>query len=651
MTAILGPFLQALCLCSAAATAIGGAWAGLRRRPVPALRWAVFATLAGALGAVLVIEVALVRHDFAVAFVADNGSRRTGVYYTVTSLWAAHDGSLLLWCLVLSAYLAVLGRRGARDALHSWALAVTAAATVFFVGLAFFSGGVFDRVSPVPADGPGPTPLLSDHPAMGVHPPLLYLGLVGLVVPFAYAVGALIVGDTSLSWLRAVRTPLVVAWTALTAGIVLGAWWSYAVLGWGGYWSWDPVENASLMPWLLATALLHSLMVQRRRTALTAWNLGLAVSAFVLAAVGVLLTRSGVVASVHSFADSGIGPVLLGFIVAVIVGVLALVALRAGKIAPAGSVGTLLSRGAAVVAGNVVLVTMCVTILAGTVLPVVVQAFGGGESSVGAPYYDRLVLPLTALLLALMVLGPVLRWETDDPARVAGRVVVPLFLGAAAGLLTRLLLPGHLGVVLAVALAAMLAASTLLEGARAAGARALRRRLGGRVAHLGFAVLAVGVAVSSAGGTFGEGVLHLGASSTVDGVRATLVSVGSRPQGDGERTTAVVRLSRGGTLHPALRSYTARQTTVAVPAVAASPVGDVYVTLLSAPAGGRSASIRLAVNPFVDWVWLGGALMTLGGLLTLRRRKRATGPVEDHAGDHHGEDRAGDRPTIPVGSS
>jgi len=639
MIAILGPFLQALCLCSAAATAIGAAWAGLRRRPLPALRWAVFGTLAGAIGTVLVVEVALVRHDFAVAFVADNGSRSTGLYYTVTSLWAAHDGSLLLWCLVLTGYLAVLGCRGARDALHSWALAVAAAVTVFFVGLAFFTGGVFDRVSPVPHDGPGPTPLLSDHPAMGVHPPLLYLGLVGLVVPFAYAVAALITGETGPTWLYAVRRPLMVAWTALTAGIVLGAWWSYAVLGWGGYWSWDPVENASLMPWLLATALLHSLMVQRRRTALTAWNVGLAVGAFVLAAVGVLLTRSGVVASVHSFAGSGIGPVLLGFIVAIVVGVLALVVLRAGQIAPAGSVGSLLSRGMAVVAGNVILVTMCVTTLAGTVLPVVVQAFGGGEASVGAPYYDRLLLPLTAVLLALMVLGPVLRWETDAPGRVAARVVLPLFLGAVAGLVTRLLLPGHLGAALAVALAAVLATSTVLESTPSP--RGQRQRLGGRVAHLGFAVLAVGVAVSSAGGTFGEGVLHQGGSTTVDGVRASLVGVQTRPQGDGERTTAVLRLSRGGTLSPALRSYTARQTTVAVPAVAASPVGDVYVTLLSAPSGGRSVTIRVAVNPFVDWVWLGGALMALGGLLTLRRRTRITAPVHDGAVD---------RPTIPVGT-
>lgn len=641
MTAILGLFLLALCLCSAAATTIGAAWAGLRRQPLPALRWAVFATLAAALGTVLVIETALVRHDFAVAFVADNGSRSTGLYYTVTSLWAAHDGSLLLWCLVLTGYLAVLGRRGARDALHAWALAVTAAVTVFFVALAFVTGGVFDRVSPVPLDGPGPTPLLSDHPAMGVHPPLLYLGLVGLVVPFGYAVAALITGDAGSGWLDAVRRPLVVAWTALTGGIVLGAWWSYAVLGWGGYWSWDPVENASLMPWLLATALLHALMVQRRRTALTAWNVGLAVGAFVLAAVGVLLTRSGVVASVHSFAGSGIGPVLLGFIVAVVVGVLALVALRVGQIAPTSSVGPLLSRGMALVAGNVVLVTMCLTILAGTVLPVVVQAFGGGESSVGAPYYDRLVLPLAALLLALMVLGPVLRWDADSPGRVGGRIVLPLLLGAAAGLLTRLLLPGHLGAALAVALAVVLATSTVLESARSA--PALRRRLGGRVAHLGFAVLAIGVAVSSAGGSFGEGTLRAGAPSTVDGVRATLVGVSTRPQGDGERTTATVRLSRGGTLRPALRSYTARQTTVPIPAVAPSPVGDVYVTLLSAPANGRSVTIRLATNPFVDWVWLGGALMVLGGLLTLRRRRTPTTVTASDHLDH--------RPSIPAGTS
>jgi cytochrome c-type biogenesis protein CcmF len=619
MTLILGPFFQALCLCSALATAIGAGAAALRRREVRELRWGALAALAGAAGAVLAIEVALVRHDFSVAFVADNGSRSTPLYYTITSLWAAHDGSLLLWCLVLAGYLAVLGRRGARDPLQAWALAITAAVTAFFMALAFATGGVFERVSPIPPDGPGPTPLLADHAAMGVHPPLLYLGLVGMVVPFAYAVGALITGETGTSWLHAVRTPLRFAWTALTAGIVMGAWWSYAVLGWGGYWSWDPVENASLMPWLLATALLHSAMVQRRRRALPAWNLGLAVSTFLLAALGVLLTRSGVVASVHSFAGSGIGPVLLGFIVALVVGVLALVAVRAGRLEEGAWVGAVASRGGALVTGNIVLVAMCVTTFVGTVLPVLASALGKGQVSVGPPYYDRMVLPLMVVLLVAMALGPLLRWGSDSPARVLGRIAVPLVVGAAAGLLTRVLLPGHLGVALAVALATVVATSTVAETAPQL--PHLRRRLGGRLAHLGFAVLTVGVAVSSGGAGFGEATLHAGQPTTVHGVRATLLGVHSGPQGDGTRTTATIRLSRGGTLRPALRTYTARQSTVPVPAVSARPTGDVYLTLLSTSASGRSATIRLAVNPLVDWVWLGGAMMALGGLVALRRRR------------------------------
>jgi cytochrome c-type biogenesis protein CcmF len=624
MTGLVGTFLLALSLCAALATAVASAWPGDR---VVVVRRCALACLVAAAGTVAAAEWALVGHDFSVRFVAENGSRATPLFYTITSLWAAHDGSLLLWCLILAAYLTVLARR--RDPLRAVAVTVTAGVAAFFLALAFFSGGVFDSVSPVPADGPGPTPLLADHPAMGLHPPLLYLGLTGMVVPFAYAVGGLVTGQVGRRWLDAVDRPLRFAWTVLTAGILLGAWWSYAVLGWGGYWSWDPVENASLMPWLLATALLHSVMVQRRRGALPAWNLGLAIGAFLLAALGVVLTRSGVVASVHSFADSGVGPVLLGFVVALLVGVLALVVLRAGQLTPPRPIGPGLSRGGALLAGNLVLFALCVTVLLGTVLPVLAEAAGAGQLSVGAPYYDRMAVPLMLLILLLMAVGPVLRWDRDEPQRVAARLAAPLLVGALTMLLVRLLVGGGLGGAVAIGLAAYVATSTLIQAVTERRVGRLRRqRVGGILAHLAFAVLAVGVAGSSAYASAGEVTVHAGRTAHVEGMAASLGGVHESQDGQGTRTVATVALG-GHTLRPALRYFAGRQTTVPLPSIASGLRRDVYVTLLDAPASGDSATLRVAVNPMIGWVWAGGLLLVIGGALGIRRpRRRAAAPVE-----------------------
>ncbi|MGH3665440.1 MAG: cytochrome c biogenesis protein CcsA, partial [Egibacteraceae bacterium] len=291
-------------------------------------RATTWAMLGSAAAACAVLVWALVVHDFSVRYVAENGARAVPLYYTVISLWAALEGSLLLWLLVLAGYAVLLMRARDRAAaeLRPWAMAVLSAVAVFFFGLALFAGNAFQPVSPVPPDGPGPNPLLQDHPLMGVHPPLLYLGYVGLTVPFAYAVAALVTGRTGRGWVLATRRWTLTAWTFLTAGVVLGGWWSYEVLGWGGYWAWDPVENASILPWFTATALLHSVMVQERRAMLRVWNLALAAATFLLVVVGTFLTRSGVVASVHAFTQSAIGPALLAFLLVVFVGVGALFA-------------------------------------------------------------------------------------------------------------------------------------------------------------------------------------------------------------------------------------------------------------------------------------------------------------------------------------
>ncbi|WP_310963400.1 heme lyase CcmF/NrfE family subunit [Nocardioides terrisoli] len=643
----IGTFSLAVALSGAVASAGLCGSAALRGR-APA-RWVAVVPLLGAAATVATLEWALLTHDFAVRFVAENGSLSTPTYYTVTSLWAAHDGSMLLWVLILAGYLAVEGLRirAVAPDVRAWALAVLSAATAFFCGLALFSGDVFDRVSPVPADGPGPTPLLQDHAAMGIHPPLLYLGLLGMAVPFSYAVAGLVTARTGSRWVAVLRSSTLTAWILLTAGIVMGAWWSYAVLGWGGYWAWDPVENASLLPWLTATALLHSCMVQRNRRALSMWNLTLAVTTFVLACLASFLTRSGLVTSVHSFAESGVGPVLLGFLAALVVGALVLALLRTAPTArgrPRAGVGAPLGRGTAITLENLLLVALATTVLIGTLFPIVAQVTTGAQLSVGPPYFNRAALPVALLLLVLMGIGPMLDWRVRSSSAalhaLAPRVLPGIVVGALTVCVVLLAAPTG-GMALATfGLAAYVVTTTLVDTAlrlRSRGRgqeRVTRHRLAGLVVHVGVVVAAVGIAASSSYTHVVDHSVSKGSVTTVAGRDFRLQSVSSSTTGAGRTVTARLLLTRPDgsvtVLRPQLRNFTARQMTVTSPAVVVGPFADVYVTLLSTD-GGRTAELRLAVNAMVDWIWAGGAIAVLGGLTALwPRRRRTTVPASAH---------------------
>ncbi|HET7328184.1 MAG TPA: cytochrome c-type biogenesis CcmF C-terminal domain-containing protein [Nocardioidaceae bacterium] len=655
MTAWLGTFALALGFSAslgsiglwARAAAQGGA-DGSHSPPARAARYGAWLIALGAVGAVAAVEWALVTHDFSLRFVAENGSTSTPLYYTITSLWAAHDGSLLLWLLVLSGYIAVLAFRPPRaaGALHPWAMAVLCLVAAFFFGLVLFTTQAFETVVPAPAGGPGPNPLLQDHPAMGIHPPLLYIGFIGMAVPFAFAVAGLITGDVSRRWLDAVRTYTLFAWTALTAGVVLGAWWSYAVLGWGGYWAWDPVENASLLPWLVATALLHSGLVQRHREALPAWTLSLAVAAFLLACLGTFLTRSGVVVSVHAFADSPVGPILLGFVVALAIGVAALVVLRADRLGPPRPTGSMLSRGSALLLNNVLLVCLALTVLLGTLFPLAAELLADRQLSVGPPYYNRMAVPIALVLLLLMAVGPVVRWQGDEPARLIRRLAVPVAVGAC--VVTLLALSGTRGTapLLAFGLASVVATTIGAEcvstvrrtraarscgWARAVGIWAVRRRHrnSGLLVHLGVAVAVVGIAASSAYTVSTEQRLTVGEQVSISGVSAELSGV-ERTRTERVMSTAaqlVLRRPDGevSEVDPALRFFPAHGMTVASPVVLSDITGDVYVTLLAVDQDGSQATVRLAVNPLVGWIWAGGAMMALGAALALWPRRRSRG--------------------------
>ncbi len=563
------------------------------------------------------------------SYVADNGGRTVPLYFTVTSLWAALDGSLVLWLIIVAGAGLLLGRR--RDttapAHQAWAMVAVGVVAVFFFALTYFAANPFAPVAVVPVDGPGPNPLLREHPAIGVHPPLLYAGYVGMVVPFGYGVAALILGTGDERWLAPARRWMLGSWVLLTLGIVLGAWWSYAVLGWGGYWAWDPVENASLLPWLTATAGLHVMMSRRRGPSVSRWSVTLCCTTFVLVLLGTFLTRSGAVASVHSFTESPLGPMLLGFVV-LVVGVVAALLMRPAA-GPAAADGgpRWWSRDSGFLAGATLLTVVAVMVLIGTIYPLVDDLLTGRRSSVEAGYYNTTAVP--ALLAVLLLMGLTQLIDPAEPDR--RRWVRAVRLPAAAGLVT-IVAAGILVPASVPALAALGLAVFLLTGVATTWLRpTLRRSRPGMLAHAGVAIATIGITASSAYPAADLAALHLGESVSAGGVTARLTDIERRPELDRMTVAARLVLERDGrplgTTSPVMHYYPARDTTVGVPAILSRPWGDVYLTLTGVDGAGGLATVRLAVNWFVPLIWAGGALIALGGLLALLRRERREPPA------------------------
>ena len=383
----------------------------------------------GAVLAIVAMERALITRDFTVKFVADNGSSRTPALYNVATLWSALEGSILLWALILSGYTAVVVakfRRRLSDPLVGWAVLTMFVVAAFFFFLMAFPANPFQSFDPPPGfDGPGPNPLLQNHPLMAFHPPMLYLGYVGFTVPFAFAIAALATGRVGEGWLVATRRWTLFAWGFLTFGIVLGAWWSYEVLGWGGYWAWDPVENASLLPWLTGTAYLHSVMVQERRGMLRVWNLSLLCATFSLTILGTFITRSGVLDSVHAFTESAIGPSILAFFTLTVVVTVGLIGWRGDRLRAPGRIDSPLSREAAFLGNNVLFGLFAFVVLLGTVFPLLVEAINDDRVSVGTPYFNRMITPIALTLLFLMAVAPVLPWRKASGELLRQRLFWP----------------------------------------------------------------------------------------------------------------------------------------------------------------------------------------------------------------------------------
>ena len=501
----------------AAVASVYGVRSG-RRQFVVSGRRAMYCLAALMVGATAILQSAFLRSDFSYALVAEGSSTDTPNFYKVTAMWATQDGSLLLWALLLSIFSSAvlfLTRRALR-AIAPYATAILAVVAGFFLLLMVGWENPFDTLASPPAEGAGLNPLLR-HPAMMIHPPMLYTGYVGFSIPFAFAIGALITRNTGADWIRATRRFALVAWTFLGTGIMLGALWSYTELGWGGYWAWDPVENASLMPWLFGTAFLHSVMVQEKRGMLKVWNAFLIIGTFVLALLGTFLVRSGILDSIHAFGASTIGVQFLVFIGLVIVGSTAVVIARLPYLRSEARLDSLLSREAFFLLNNLVLVGLCLVIFWGTFFPLISEAITGTKASVGPPWFNRLTTPLALVLVLLMGIGPVIAWRRITPSRLRRAFAWPV--GVAVVALIGLLAftraadrPLALAMFCLVAFVLAVVGQELWRGTQArrtmtgdSWPRALsrlvarnRRRYGGYVAHAGLAVLFLGVAASSA---------------------------------------------------------------------------------------------------------------------------------------------------------
>ena len=639
MNAVLG---QSAVLLGLLAALLGSATlvTGLARRR-PALlqlgRSFVWLVLAAALLGAAVMERALLTHDFSLAYVADNHSRSTPVLYTVASLWAALEGSILLWALVLAGYLGAMAyrfRSRMDDPLVGWAMLTGLLVAAFFFALMVGPANPFREVAgAVPADGPGPNPLLQNHPLMAFHPPMLYLGYVGFTVPFAFALGSLATGRVGEGWLVETRRWTLFAWGFLTVGIVLGAWWSYEVLGWGGYWAWDPVENASFLPWLTATAYLHSVVVQDRRGMLRVWNLSLLVATFSLTILGTFLTRSGILNSVHSFTESPIGPAILGFFAVIVAVGVGLIGWRGDRLRSPGAIDSPVSREGAFLANNLLFAAFAFVVLLGTVFPLVAEAVGGERISVGRPYFDRMTTPVALCLLFLMAVAPVLPWRKGSGELLRHRLRGPAWLATATVVACVAMGLRGLAPLLAFGLGAFAAGTAgqqLARSCRRDGWRGLvGRSSGGMVVHLGVVVVAVAFAASSAYGHRGELRLEPGQTRSFAGHRLTYLGTRTVQHPNRRSVQAEVKVDGGRVFRPSLNQFPFATQAVGTPSVRTGPLEDVYLTLVAAPRQeGDPAVIGVVVQPLVMWLWVGGALMALGtGLAAASWRRRRSPPA------------------------
>jgi cytochrome c-type biogenesis protein CcmF len=588
--------------------------------------------------AMILLVYAFLTFDFSVKYVANNTNLGTPFYYRITALWGALEGSIILWSWMLALYtLIVIVRYRRRQAeFYPWVLTVMLGILAFFLLVMTVPASPFQRLSPVPPDGRGLNPLLEDT-GMITHPVALYLGFTGFTVPFAFAMAALIIGKTGDEWITATRRWTIVAWYFLSLGLLIGGWWSYHVLGWGGYWAWDPVESAAFMPWLTGTAFLHSVMIQERRRMLKLWNLTLIVLTFGLTLFGTFLTRSGILSSVHSFTQGAIGAFFLAFIALVLLAAFGLVAIRGDRLKAQGELDSIVSRESAFLLNNLFLVAAAFTVFFGTVFPLLSEAVRGVKVSVGAPFFNLVNIPIFLSLLFLMGIGPLIAWRHASRENLRRNFLWPMGIGIAAALVLRLAGVANALALLSMGLAVFVTGTIALDFARATRAR-LRsgerllpamggllhrqnRRYGGFVVHLGILVIALGVAGSQAWSVQTEATLNAGETLEFSGYRVRFDRLSASEESNHFKVTGSFTVSNGqarpAVMQPAKKFYPQEQTPIAYVDYQMGLKEDLYLVLGDFARDGSQATIKVQVNRMVTWIWIGGLVLTLGAALAI----------------------------------
>ena len=602
-------------------------------------RPAAFAQLVLLLFAFVVLTIGFVTQDFSIVYVAENSNTLLPMVYRYTAVWGAHEGSLLLWTLVLAIWNAAVAEfsRDLPDQVIARVLGVMGIVSVGFLAFLVFTSNPFTRLLPAPIEGRDLNPLLQDF-GMVIHPPMLYIGYVGFVVPFAFSVAALIDGHVDARWLRWTRPWTNVAWGFLTIGIALGSWWAYYELGWGGWWFWDPVENASFMPWLVGAALLHSQAVTEKRGSFRGWTLLLAIAAFSLSLMGAFLVRSGVLTSVHAFAaDPSRGLFILIFLGIVIGGSLLLYVLRSPRLG-GGAPFTGSSRETLLLFNNVLLTSAAGMVLLGTLYPLLADALDMGKISVGPPYFGLLFVLLMAPLVLLLPFGPLTKWQRDEPSRVLRLLGPWALLAAVAGVIAYFVAPqGQLKTAAGIAAAAWVALGTLRfvwTRFQVKGKRFTPEMLGMVLAHGGVAVFLVGALLVEALDVQHEVAMKPGQTMEVGRYAFRFEGVDSLRGPNYTAERGHIQVFRDDKplvlLHPEKRAYASGGMVMTEAAIRPRLMGDVFVAV-GEDLGDDAHAVRVHLKPFLRWVWLGAALMALGGFVTAadRRFTRHTA-VESH---------------------
>ena len=590
----------------------------------------------------LCLLYAFLSNDFSVKYVANNSNTQMPTIFRVSAVWGAHEGSLLLWALVLGGWGAAVGffSKGIPPIMLARVLSIMGLIGVGFMLFMLLTSNPFERLLQIPAEGRQLNPLLQDI-GLAIHPPMLYMGYVGLSVAFSFAMAAMIGGKLDAAWARWARPWTNIAWMFLTLGITLGSWWAYYELGWGGWWFWDPVENASLMPWIVGTALIHSLAVTEKRASFKAWTILLCILGFSLSLLGTFLVRSGVLTSVHSFAsDPERGLYILIFLLIVIGSSLLLFAFRAHKFHSVGAF-SLVSRESGLLVNNVILIVMTATVLLGTLYPLIIDAFGSGKISVGPPYFNSITVWLAPLLLITMGFGFFIRWKKDDPSRILKKTWLPLAVSLVAAFVLPLVtvsdfnLNTSLGLFLGswVSLAALMWVVSLGRSPYKLPLSAW----GSVVAHIGMAMTVIGITLVSVYDTEKDVRLEIGQRYALAGYEFTFKKVETLKVDNYIANRATMDVTQNGSfisnMYPEKRDYGRDQMPMTEAGIDAGFTRDLFVAL-GEPLGDKAWSFRIYHKPFVRWIWLGGVLMGLGGLIAAfdkryrRMKKIVVEPVE-----------------------